>query len=307
MPRLPTTAAICLVALASACATGDTRKLPAGRGSQEIGLVRHTDEIGRQVSIPARPERIISLAPSVTEILFMLGAGDRLIGVTSHCTWPAEALAKPRVADLLNPNYERVLAANPDLVIASTAGNDRTAVLKLAELGLQVYVTAPRTLDAIWDSVLAIGRITGRSEAAAELVERGRGRLDLVRERLAGLPSTRALFITWFDPLLVPGKNTFETSVLRSAGVDSISADVDEYYPRFSLEQILARQPEVILTVENMGQPLPDLRHLPGWRILEPVRKNRIHVLPEVLQHPSPRVVEGVEDLARRLHPERFP
>ncbi len=274
--------------------------------ARQEGVV-YTDGLGRKVELPKHPRRIISLAPSVTETLFLLGAGERVIGVTTQCDWPGEAKRKPKIGDLLNPNYELILAAKPDLIIASTAGNDRAAVLKLAELGLPVYVTAPRSVQKIFGSVEGIARITGCAERGEQLIAEMKSRLATVKQRLAGLPPTRAFFITWFDPLLAPGKNTFETDALRQADVLSITADIGEFYPRYSLEQVLARDPDAIITVEHTGSPLPDLRQIAGWRDLRAVKQGRIYVLSEVFQHPSPRFVDGVEELARKLHPERFP
>ena len=115
-----------------------------------------------------------------------------------------------------------------------------------------------------------------------------------------------AFFITWFDPLLAPGRKTFENDVLSLANIQSISASSDEFYPRYSLEQVVAQNPEVILTVAHPGNPLPDLRQMAGWRTLEAVRQGRIYILSEVLQHPSPRFVDGVEELASKVYPERF-
>jgi iron complex transport system substrate-binding protein len=122
--------------------------------------VVYTDGIGSQVRIPKHPMRIISLAPNITETLYQLGAQDRLIGVTTQCHWPEAAKQKPKIGDLLNPNYEVILAAKPDLIIASTAGNDRAAVLRLVKLGLTVYVASPRTVERIFQSVREIGKIT---------------------------------------------------------------------------------------------------------------------------------------------------
>ncbi len=226
--------------------------------------------------------------------------------MTTHCEWPEDAKKKPKIGNLLNPNYEVILAAKPDLVIATTAGNDRAAVLKLAGLGLPVFVTAPRSVEKIFETVRDAGRITDQAREAEELVSRMRARLDEVRRRLAGLPPTRAFFMTWFDPLLAPGKNTFENDVLRQAGVESITADIEEFYPRYSLEQILARDPEAILTVEHNARSVADLKRIAGWNRLTAVRNGRVYVLSEVIQHPSPRFVDGVEELARKLHPERF-
>lgn len=270
-------------------------------------MATHTDALGRRVTIPRRPERIVSLAPSVTEVLYMLDAGDRIVGVTASCDWPEDARRKPRIGSLLHFNYEAIVAARPDLVIASTAGNDRAAVFKLADFGIPVFVTAPRSVATIFDTVRSIGRALDCPERAEQLVAQTSARLADIRRRLAGLPPLRAFFITWFDPLLAPGRRTFETDVLRQANVLSISGEIDEYYPRYSLEQVLAQDPDVILTVRHEGRPFPDLKRLPGWQRLRAVESGRIYILSEVLQHPSPRFVEGVEELARMLYPERFP
>jgi iron complex transport system substrate-binding protein len=304
-PRYPRCASLVLVALLGACSGTDPTGNNRSSGSAPV-TVTYTDGIGRRVSLPNRPMRIISLAPSVTEVLYLLGADDRLIGVTTHCDWPDDARRKSKIGSLLNPNYEIILAARPDLVIASTAGNDQAAVAKLVALGVPIFVTAPRSVEGIFETTLAIGRITGRAAEGENLVAQMKARLLEVKRRLAGLPPTRAFFITWFDPLLAPGRKTFENDVLSLADVVSISAGSEEFYPRYSLEQVLAQDPDVILTVNHEGKPLPDLRQIAGWRALNAVRRGRVYILSEVLQHPSPRFVDGVEELARKLHPERF-
>jgi iron complex transport system substrate-binding protein len=268
--------------------------------------VTRTDGTGREVRVPRHPRRIISLAPNVTENIYLLGAEARLIGVTTQCNWPEAAKGKPRIGDLLNPNYELILDAAPDLVISSTAGNDRAAVTKLADLGVPVYVTAPRSLEAIFATVEEIGRVIDCEAEGGRLVAEMHARLDAVRGKLAGRPPLRGFFITWFDPLLAPGRLTFENEALALAGVRSISADVEDFYPRYSLEQVLAQDPDVILTIEHTGDPLPDFRKTPGWRELRAVKEGRVHFLSEYLQHPSPLFVDGVEDLAQKLHPEAF-
>ncbi len=271
-----------------------------------VDKVAYTDGIGRRVHIAKHPVRIISLAPNITETLYLLGAQDRLIGDTTQCNWPEAAKHKPKVGDLLNPNYEVILAAMPDLVIASTAGNDQNAVMKLANLGLPVYVAAPRTVPRIFQSVEDIGRITDCAEQGEKLIAQMKERLAIIERRIAGLPLTRAFFITWFDPLLAPGKNTFENDVLRLAGVVTITADINDYYPRYSLEQVLVKDPDVILTIEHQGDPLPNFKATPGWKDLRAVKNGRVYFLSEYLQHPSPLFIDGVEDLAKKLNPERF-
>jgi len=295
---------ILILLAASSCTSSAGRITP--RDSTAPNRVTCTDAIGRRVELPRRPVRIVSLAPSVTEVLYLVGAGDHVVGVTVHCDWPEEARRRPKIGDLLNPNAELILAAEPDLVIASTAGNDRTAVLKLVDLGLPVFVTAPRNVETILETVGQIGRITGYEAQASELVARMRERLALLDRRLAGTRRVRAFYITWFEPLLAPGKGTFENDVLRHAGVDSITSAIQEFYPRYSLEQVIANDPDVILAVRHEGNPLPDLKILPGWRQLRAVKDGRVLIVGEVLQHPSPRFLEALEDLARKLHPECF-
>jgi iron complex transport system substrate-binding protein len=268
--------------------------------------VVYTDGVGRQVSITRHPMRIISLAPDVTETLYLLGAQDRLVGNTTWCNWPEAAKQKPKIGDLLNPNYEIILAAKPDLVIASTAGNQEGSVLKLAKLGLPVYVSAPRSVERIFQSVEELGRITDCAFQGTQLVAQMKQRLANVQRRLSGLPPVRAFFITWFDPLLAPGKDTFENEAIRLVGVISITADIDQFYPRYSLEQVLVKNPDVILTVEQKGDPIPNLKRLAGWKDLRAVKEGRVYFLTEFLQHPSPLFLDGVEELARKLHPERF-
>ena len=276
------------------------------RPPNPAAIVSYTDMTGRRVDLPRHPERIISLAPSVTEVLYMVGAWDRVIGVTTQCDWPEAVRLKPKMGDLLNVNYEKILAARPDLIIASTAGNDRTAILKLADLNLPLFVTAPRSVAGIFTTAEMIGRITDCAPQAEHLVSEIRDRLEQVKRHLDGLPPVRAFFITWFDPLLAPGRNTFETDILRQLDVISITAGINQFYPHCSVEQVLAEDPDVIITVEHTGNPLPDLRRISGWQHLRAVREGRIYVLSEVFQHPSPRFVDAVEDLARKLHPERF-
>jgi len=279
----------------------------SGEQTPAIDTVVYTDGAGRSVRIPRHPKRIISLAPNVTETLYMLGLEDRLIGNTIQCNWPEAAKLKPKIGDLLNPNYERIIEAKPDLVISSTAGNDQAAVQKLSKLGVPVYVTAPRTLDMIFQTIEEIGRVTDREDEGQKLVEEMRARLKEIQRKIAGRPPLRALFITWFDPLLTPGKNTFETDVLRCSGVESITSDIEQYYPRYSLEQVLINDPDVILTIEHTGDPLPDFKRTAGWKNLRAVREDRVYFLSEYLQHPSPLFVDGVEDMAKKLYPGLFP
>ncbi len=299
-------AALLLALAVSIGGIGCSRNHPPKPKDSPLEKVVYTDGIGRKVSIVRHPTRIISLAPDVTETLYLLGAQDRLIGNTTWCNWPEAAKHKPKIGDLLNPNYEMILAAKPDLVIASTAGNQEGSVMKLAGLGLPVFVSAPRSVEKIFQSVEELGRVTDCSAQGSQLLAQMKARLDRVQKRIEGLPPIRAFFITWFDPLLAPGKDTFETEAIRLAGVISITAGINQFYPRYSLEQVLVNNPDVILTVEHKGDPIPDLKKMAGWKDLRAVKEGKVFFLGEFLQHPSPLFLDGVEELAQKLHPERF-
>jgi iron complex transport system substrate-binding protein len=294
---------LCLFGLGCSGNPPTTRQKPV---PQSIDYVQYADGLGRQIRLPKHPQRIISLAPNITETLYLLGAQDRLIGNTIQCTWPEDSKRKPKIGELLNPNYEMILAAKPDLVIASTAGNDRNAVLKLAGLGVPVYVAAPRNVDMIFQSVQDIAQITDCAERGLALAAQMRKRLDTIKLRINGLQPVRAFFITWLDPLLAPGKDTFENDVLRLVGVVSITADIPQYYPRYSLEQLLVKKPDAIITVKQEGNPIPDFKKIAGWRDLTAVQKGKVFILSEYIQHPSPLFIDGVEELAQKLYPERF-
>ncbi len=297
---------LAIVCLIDAGCTGRSSTTPQSPAGGSIEKIVYADGIGRRVELPRHPLRIISLAPNITETIYLLGAQDRLIGDTTLCNWPEAAKHKPKIGDLLNPNDEVILAAKPDLVIASTAGNDQGAVMKLINLGLSVYVAAPRNVERIFQTIEDIGRITDCADQGTQLVAQMKERLEKVKQKLAGLPPIRVFFITWFDPLLAPGKTTFENDVLHLAGVVSITADIPEFYPRYSLEQLLVKNPDAILTVPHSGDPIPNLKKTPGWKDLRAVKENRVYFLGEYLQHPSPLFVDGIEELARKLHPERF-
>jgi ABC-type Fe3+-hydroxamate transport system substrate-binding protein len=178
--------------------------------------------------------------------------------------------------------------------------------LKLAGLGVPVYVAAPRNVEMIFQSVQDIARITDCAERGLQLATQMRERLNTINLRISGLPPVRAFFITWLDPLLAPGKDTFENDVLRLVGVVSITADIPQYYPRYSLEQLLVKKPDAIITVKQEGNPIPDFNRIAGWRDLKAVQRGKVFILSEYIQHPSPLFIDGVEELAKKLYPERF-
>jgi iron complex transport system substrate-binding protein len=260
-----------------------------------------TDEIGRQVSVPAHPQRLVSLAPSVTEILFALGLGNRVVGVTSYCDYPPEASHIEKVGDTQRPSLERIIALKPDLVVVSTASQLEEFVRNLERLGIAVYVSNPRNLDGLVNSIQRIGVIAGAPDRADEVVRGLRSRVEDVNSSVSGLRRPRVLFLIGTQPLITVGSNTFIDDLIRRAGGASISEQETAEYPLFSLETALARQPEVIF-MQSGGDALP-----PPLRETPAARAGRVfHIDDALLLRPGPRIVDGLEQAARLIHPEAF-
>lgn len=267
-----------------------------------------TDQTGRRLVLPAPPARIISLVPSVTEILFAIGAQDRLVGVTDFCDYPAEARRKPSVGGMLAPSLETMVALKPDLVVATTSGNRHETFDQLARLKIPVYVVNPITVEDVLDLLSRLGRLADRGEAADRAVAALRERIQAVSARVAGRPRPRVLYVLWPDPLIVPAHDALVSELIALAGGDSVTADGGQGYPRYSMEAALARNPEVIILASHGSERSPLVRS--KWERFSQVpavAAGRLHTMDGNLMHRyGPRMVDGLEKLARLVHPEAF-
>ena len=252
---------------------------------------------------PARAvRRIVSLAPSSTEILYALGVGDRLVGVDQYSDWPPAAKKVPRVGSDLSPSVERILALAPDVVFIATSANARELPLELERLGIRVVISRVDKLDDLWRDIELSGDAVGAHDAATALVARLRARVAAVHARVAALPPPRALVVVWADPLTVVGGHSFVDDAIRAAGGNNIAGDSAQPYPQYSVERMLARAPEVIVVGSHAGGPA--LAPLTAHASLPAVRDGRVHAVDgDLLFRPGPRVVDGIELLARLFHP----
>jgi iron complex transport system substrate-binding protein len=268
-----------------------------------------TDEIGRRVQIPQEVDRVVSLAPNLTEIVFALGDGNHLAGDTDFCDYPAEALQKPHVGGPVNPNMEEIASLMPDLVLATKSINRRETVNALDHIGLPVYVTDPHSVEEMIASVEHIGSALGAEKSAASLAEDLRGRLADLDRRLAGAAPRRVLFVVWTDPLISVGRGTFIADALRRAGGRSV-VETKAEWPHVSMEEIVRLQPEVLVFASahggNTQRDIDELRTRPGWRNLDAMQHGNIVVVSDAINRPAPRMVDAIERLARALHPEAF-
>jgi cobalamin transport system substrate-binding protein len=267
------------------------------------------DEVGREVAIPFPPKRIVSLAPNITEILFGLGLDEEIVGVSIHCNFPVKAKTKVRVGSYINLDYEKITSVAPDLIIATGAGNTRDMVGRLGELGFSTYVIYPKNFSDILKNIAHIGQVVNREKEARGIIEGLRKRSQRVIELTKDLPRPKVFVQIGEAPMVTVGKRSFADDVIRLAGGENIAEKEKEVYPRLGMEEILKRSPEVIVisSMNPKGDYQKSLKEWNRWKTIPAVRDGRVHIIDsDLIDRPSPRIVDGLEELARFLHPERF-
>jgi iron complex transport system substrate-binding protein len=268
-----------------------------------------TDEAGRTVRVPQPVNRIISLAPSLTETVYALGLQDRLVGDTVYCDYPPDAQNKTKVGDTINPSLEQIAALHPDLVLVTKGPNRLETVQALENIGIASYATDPHTVNEIIASSKKLADLLGVPEAGASVASEMEHRLADLRQRLAAAPAERVLFVVWHQPLISVGKHTFIADALRLAGAVSI-VDSEQGWPHVSLEEVARLQPDFLVFAashsETVSPTVEMLATLPGWSILDAVTNRRFAVISDAVNRPAPRIVSAIADLARQLHPEAF-
>jgi cobalamin transport system substrate-binding protein len=276
--------------------------IPATVSSRQV-----IDQTGRRVNLPDHPERLISLAPSITETIYALGLGDRIVGDTDYCDYPPDARNKPHVGAVLNPNLEKLVALKPDLVLGTPEANRRETADQLEHFGIPLYGVTAHTLDETLRSIEDLGKVLGQDETARKLVGQLRARIDSVEGRVSSQPRPKVLFVVWYRPLITAGPQTFIADVIRRAGGTSISNDLRGDWPRLSLEEVLHRDPDVILfpKTESFSPGLEEFARLPGWKDLRAVRNHQMYFISETIMRPSPRLVDALEEVAKILHPAK--
>jgi iron complex transport system substrate-binding protein len=271
-----------------------------------------TDDAGRQVVIPAEPERIVSLAPSNTEIVCALDACDRLVGVTDFDDYPAEVAEIPDVVIAARVDTELVVEADPDLILA--AGNELTSsavIEELAGLGYPVLVIYPESLDEILDNIELVGIGINAADAAAALTEHLAERIAEVEAAVAGVPPPRTFYeVGLFEgAIYTAGADSFLAGLIETAGGNPITGD--SLTTAIALEDLVVADPELILLGDAAYDPsiTPEsVAARPGWDGMTAVATGRIEIMVEdpVITRPGPRIIEGLEALARAIHPDAF-
>lgn len=265
-----------------------------------------TDDVGRRVYLAKPARRVVSLAPSVTEILFAVGLDSEVAGVTTFCDYPPAAKAKPKVGSSIQ-NLEAIIGLKPDLVLAVKSEIVRPDVLaKLEQLKIPMFILAPKTIEDILGHISTVGSLVGHDREARVVAQGLRERLSGLRSRMGAARPVRVFYVVNTDPLISVGSGSFIHQMLELAGGDNIVGQTAIPYPKVSLEEVLRRDPEVLLFPVGASEGIPEAeqQRWRKWTTLSAVVHNRMHqVKAELVNRPGPRVVDGIEALAQAIHP----
>jgi len=284
----------------------------APEASEPAKPISVVDDAGRTVEIVSNPQRLISLAPSNTEILFALGLGDRVVGVTDFCDYPEEAKSIEKVGGMEH-NLEKIVALDPDLIVA--IGGSPAQVEKATEmekLGLTVLVLEPGDIEGIMANIELVGKATGAEKEASELAAQMRKRFDDITARAEGAESRPKVFfeLDATDPSkpYTPGPGSFIDALISLAGGSNVAAGAKMQWAQLSTEEIIAQDPEVIVLGDaNYGVTVEMVKERPGWSVIAAVKNGAIYPIDDILiSRPGPRIIDGLEALARIIHPELF-
>ena len=264
----------------------------------EIALA---DDRGRDLVLQGPAQRIISLAPNLTELLFAAGAGARLVGTVAYSDFPAPARRVARVGDSSAIDVERVVALKPDVVLAWRSGNPPGTIAKLEQLGVRVFVTEPGTLEAIADEIVLFGRIAGTDDVAGKAAAQFRREITALRHDYQGRRPVSVFYQVWHEPLMTVNSKQVITEVIDLCGGRNIFAGLPALVPRVSLEAVLAANPEAIVTASD--RPAAEaLANWSNWQQLRAVRDaNLVVIPPDDISRPTPRLLNGARRLCAQL------
>ncbi len=287
------------VALSAAAGCG-------GNGEDSSAKITFTDDSGRKIVLAGPVDRVVSLAPSNTEIVFWLGAEDKLVGVTDFCDYPAAAKKKPKIGDFATPNIEKISEADPQVVLA-TGGLQDSVVKSLEGLGINVIAFDPTTVEGVLEDIRRTARVLGIEDEASGKLDDLKKRADDVREKAEGLDERKLFFEVYNQPLTTAGKDTLIDSMVGDAGALNTGAAAGGGFPQFSVEQLFNDDPYAYVAIKGSMQDPQDVSSRPGYDRLTAVKDGRVYVVDDnIFVRSGPRIVDGLEALAMIVHPEVF-
>jgi iron complex transport system substrate-binding protein len=248
------------------------------------------------------------LAPSITEILYAIGLNDEIVGVSEFCDYPPAAIQKPKVG-YAHPNIEVIVTLRPDLVLAPRAFLRADLLAKLEQLKIPTFIVDPESFEEIPSRIHTVGRILNRTSSADGVAMAMRQRIAAIRSKMETVTAVRVLYVLNSQPLITVGPGSYLHQVINAAGGSNIASKTTVPYPRLNMETVLKEDPEIIIFPigKAEGIPLSEQQEWLRWTSVSAVKQGRLHQIPaDVLNRPGPRIVEGLEALARIIHPELF-
>jgi len=307
--RLPKIAGlVALLALLTSCTPPRLPDQPTA--VPDSGPVVVVDSRGREVEVPADVQRIVSLAPSNTEILFALGLGDKIVGVTNFCDYPEGAKSVAKVGDAMEMNVEKIVSLSPDLVLAIDGMQEVQSSLE--EVGLAVVVLQPADLEAIYETIELVGQAAGGEEAAQTLVDSMRAKIEAVTAKVQDVSERPKVFYeldgTDAAKPWTAGAGSWHDRFINMVGGVNIAGSVDMAWLQFSAEEIVAQDPDIIVLGDaNYGVTPEAVAQRAGWDVIAAVRSGAVRPIDDnLISRPGPRVADGVEALAKIIHPDLF-
>lgn len=253
------------------------------------------------------PRRIVSLAPSITETVFALGFGNRLVGVTSHCDYPAEAKRLPKIGDFMSPSLEVIAAKQPDLVIGVTGATDPARAREIERLGIKITLVSVSSVSEILSSFKHIAALLGDPDAGATLVEKITAQFDKVKRRIAPAPRRSTLLAVGLRPLVAVGGKNFLDELITLAGGENIAGNASQPWLNLPDEYVVAKAPQVIIQAGMGSDASRPTRQWSDLKSIPAVKERRVYTYnSDKILRPGPRIGEGLEEIARLIHPECF-
>ncbi|WP_219975723.1 ABC transporter substrate-binding protein [Rubrobacter xylanophilus] len=304
----PAVLAVLTVVLLAACGPGAVRTQPEETTASGGYPVTVTDSVGRRVTIESEPRRIASMAPSLTETVFALGEGEKVVGVTTADDYPPEVRELPKIGDFQQVNVEKVLELDADLLLVSFEYSTRERAEELEEeTGADVVVVNPKNLKETTASMELVGRAVGAPERSERLRERLEMELREISEAVEGRPRPTVFYELWHDPLQTVGPGSFIHDAIVLAGGRNIAASTEKPYPTYSTETLIKKDPDYYLVGSTAGVGPEELEERPGYPALSAVRRGNVVVVnDDLITRPGPRIAKGVREIAEAIHPEAF-
>ncbi len=262
------------------------------------------DALGNEFKIDSIPVRVITLAPSLTEMIFELGVDEHLIGNTLYCDYPEEAKKITKVGDILTLDFEKIISIKPDLIFITVEGNSKDMYNRLLNLGMQVFVSNPRNFEGIKKTYLDIAKIFDLEEKANESIARWDSVVNKISLESVANKNKTVMFLISDKPLMLAGKNTFVNKFIETCGAKNIAEDSPMNYPIYSREEVLKRNPDYIFYSPHSGNSKEYLTGLyPEWKDISAVQNNRVILIdPNIYFRPGPRFVFALEDFNKKLN-----